>query len=49
MISHQNATMILSDLIERGILQKNPDGTVDPVNGPNIIGNSDDIFRLPSN
>ena len=45
MNSNKNAALILEDLIEKGILRKNPDGTVDPVDGPNVIGNSEDVIR----
>ena len=45
MNSNKNAALILEDLIDKGILRKNPDGTVDPVDGPNVIGNSEDVIR----
>lgn len=37
--------MILTDLVQRGYLVRNEDGSVNPVNGPNVIGNANEIMQ----
>ena len=41
--SNSAATAILRELIEKGVIRQEADGTVVPLNGPNIIGNQADM------
>ena len=43
--NNASAAMILSDLVHRGYLLRNEDGTVHPANGPNVIGNANTLMQ----
>ena len=43
--NNKNAANILTELMEKGDLVQQPDGSFNVVNGPNEIGNQHEVFN----
>ena len=41
--SNTAAAEILRELVEKGVVKQNPDGSITPTQGPNIIQNKSDV------